>query len=253
MNLNWIRNLKLILFFFFLNRLLLKEGNIRRRETISTKEMGKLVIITAIAALLHLTTAAPRPTYHQDHSIKSSLVQTENPDINSVSSTLSADQVSTDSSELLPLTATIQNGTLAHIQRRGSDFLYCSISDASVENLHDYKIVWVDPKGKRVGSYRCGNVRRRRCSQFTIDTDGVPYSYLTLVDFRRAFQGKYTCELWHRRDRVGSAQVLVQMGNWFQNINRKILLSYRIWIKYYTFNCDSKLPKLFLFCYKRWC
>ena len=124
------------------------------------------------------------------------------------------DNPAVDATEL-PLTATIQNGTLAHIQRRGSDFLYCSISDASVENLHDYKIVWVDPKGKRVGSYRCGNVRRRRCSQFTIDTDGVPYSYLTLVDFRRAFQGKYTCELWHRRDRVGSAQVLVQMADWF--------------------------------------
>ena len=124
------------------------------------------------------------------------------------------DNPAVDSTEL-PLTATIENGTLAHIQRRGSDFLYCSISDASVENLHDYKIVWVDPKGKRVGSYRCGNVRRRRCSQFTIDTDGVPYSYLTLVDFRRAFQGKYTCELWHRRDRVGSAQVLVQMADWF--------------------------------------
>ena len=107
-----------------------------------------------------------------------------------------------------PVTATIHNGPLAQIASRSNDFLHCSISDSSIENLHEYEIVWIDPKGKEVGPYRCGK-NKKKCRKFTINTAGVPYSYLTFVGFKRSFQGVYTCELRHKRIRVGSAQVEV--------------------------------------------
>ena len=98
----------------------------------------------------------------------------------------------------------IVNGTSTTIQLQSNSYIYCSINDSSVEDLHLYRVIWTDPCGTRIQHWK-------KNSAYSVVGGSVhqPYAYLMFNQFQQQSAGVYTCELWRLNSKINSSSISV--------------------------------------------